>query len=307
MILPKTPQPPTITSPRLMVYFGMSGVGKTPTCAMLPNHLLLDCNNNGSGAVAACRVNIDNFNQLQEVFKEIRKEILTKAVDILFKDKKISTNVVKELKKEEVAVVKSYKISLPQADWQKIYPYQFLIIDHAKCVQEWTDEQAFEDFKESAIGSSYILKKEKEGVRIESLTDIDHQTKWDYQRNKWKKFLDEAMYLAPHVILIGHVKAKVENMVVGQIKKVQSGSDIIITNDVQTDLLDLTGALVNITCAEADAVCKLYRENNKLYMSFKQENAGSAKGRFKYLWDVNEVHNWLKIYPHLKEEQLLSV
>jgi len=87
--------------------------------------------------------------------------------------------------------------------------------------------------------------------------------------------------LADHVILVGHLKDKMLD------KK---------GKEVSSKDLDLTGKIKQITCANADAIGYIYRENEETKISFNSQGDITAGSRCGHLKGQDIVLDWTKIF-----------
>ena len=97
----------------------------------------------------------------------------------------------------------------------------------------------------------------------------------------YKKWIDRLNLLANHIILVGHLKDKMLE---------KKGKEVAVKD------LDLTGKIKQITCANADAVGYIYREENETMISFNSLEDVTAGSRCEHLKGQTMPMNWSNIY-----------
>ena len=102
-----------------------------------------------------------------------------------------------------------------------------------------------------------------------------------YLRIAYKKWLDRLNKLADHIILVGHLKDKVTE---------KKGKEVTSKD------LDLTGKIRSITCANADAIGYVYRENDKTMISFDSGTDVNAGSRCDHLKGQVMELDWKNIF-----------
>ena len=93
--------------------------------------------------------------------------------------------------------------------------------------------------------------------------------------------MDRLNTLADHVILVGHLKDKMLE---------KKGKEVAVKD------LDLTGKIKQITCANADAVGYLYREDEKTMVSFDSMDDITAGSRCEHLKGKTMPLEWSQIF-----------
>jgi hypothetical protein len=97
----------------------------------------------------------------------------------------------------------------------------------------------------------------------------------------YKKWLDRLNTLADHVILVGHLKDKMLE---------KKGKEVAVKD------LDLTGKIKQITCANADAVGYIYREDDVTMVSFDSLGDVVAGSRCEHLKGKTMPMEWSEIF-----------
>ena len=114
-----------------------------------------------------------------------------------------------------------------------------------------------------------------------SILSLPNGAGYLYLRMAFKKWMDRLNMLADHVILVGHLKDK---MIDKKGKEVSSKD------------LDLTGKIKQITCANADAIGYIYRENDNTMISFNSMNDITAGSRCDHLKGQDMKLDWTQIF-----------
>lgn len=70
--LPRSPQPPTNSNPRLLLLYGASKVGKTHSLGKLDDLLIIDTEK-GTRAIPGMKVEVNNLKELGDLIKELKK------------------------------------------------------------------------------------------------------------------------------------------------------------------------------------------------------------------------------------------
>ena len=87
--------------------------------------------------------------------------------------------------------------------------------------------------------------------------------------------------LADHIILVGHLKDKMLE---------KKGKEVAVKD------LDLTGNIKQITCANADAIGYIYREDETTMISFNSLEDIVAGSRCDHLKGTTMPFEWNKIF-----------
>ena len=120
--------------------------------------------------------------------------------------------------------------------------------------------------------------KDQKGVSILSLPN---GAGYLYLRIAFKRWIDRLNKLADHVILVGHLKDKMLD------KK---------GKEVSSKDLDLTGKIKQITCANADAIGYIYRNDDKTMISFNSMDDITAGSRCDHLKGQEMELDWTQIF-----------
>ena len=155
-------------------------------------------------------------------------------------------------------------------------PYKYVAIDTISKLEEWCEEYAKAIYKKTPMGKNFDSKNE--GMSVLSLPN---GAGYLYLRIAYKKWIDRLNKLADHVILVGHLKDKMLE------KK---------GKEVATKDLDLTGKIKSITCANADAIGYIYREDDQTMISFNSMDDVTAGSRCDHLKGETMPLQWSSIF-----------
>jgi hypothetical protein len=155
-------------------------------------------------------------------------------------------------------------------------PYKYVAIDTVTKLEEWCEIDGKKIYQNTPMGKNF--DKEQKGVSILSLPN---GAGYLYLRIAFKRWMDRLNMLADHIILVGHLKDKMLD------KK---------GKEVSSKDLDLTGKIKQITCANADAIGYIYRENDKTMISFNSQDDITAGSRCEHLKGQNMELDWKQIF-----------
>ena len=177
---------------------------------------------------------------------------------------KIKVNSLKELAEVGKAIVKDGK------------PYKYVAIDTISKLEEWCESEAKQIYMKTPMGKNFETKNP--GASVLSLPN---GAGYLYLRIAYKKWIDRLNTLADHVILVGHLKDKMLE---------KKGKEVAVKD------LDLTGKIKQITCANADAVGYIYREDDETMVSFNSMDDITAGSRCHHLKGKTMPLNWSEIF-----------
>lgn len=155
-------------------------------------------------------------------------------------------------------------------------PYKYIAVDTVTKLEEWCESEAKKIYMSTPMGANF--EKKNPGASVLSLPNGGGYL---YLRIAYKKWLDRLNKLADHVILVGHLKDK---MLEKKGKEVSSKD------------LDLTGKIKQITCANADAIGYIYREDETTMISFDSKDEVTAGSRCEHLRGKTMPLNWSEIF-----------
>lgn len=151
-------------------------------------------------------------------------------------------------------------------------PYKYVAIDTISKLEDWCEEVATSMYKKDPKGKSFTGK---------SVLELPMGAGYLYLRLAFKKWIDYVLELADHVILVGHLKDKLVD---------KKGKEVVAKD------LALTGKIREITCANADAIGYLYREDDKLRINFQGSDEITCGSRCEHLRGQDMEFDWSKIF-----------
>jgi len=155
-------------------------------------------------------------------------------------------------------------------------PYKYIAIDTVTQLEVWCEAEAKKLYQNTPMGKNF--DSDNKGVSVLSLPQ---GAGYLYLRMAYKKWIDRLNSLADHIILVGHLKeAKID----------KKGKEVAVKD------LDLTGKIKNITCANADAIGYVYRDEDKTMISFDSHGDIQADSRCDHLKGQTFELDWTKIF-----------
>ena len=177
---------------------------------------------------------------------------------------KVQVNDLSELTEVGKAIMKDGK------------PYKYIAIDTITKLEEWCEEDAKRIYMATPMGKNFEQKNP--GASVLSLPN---GAGYLYLRIAYKKWIDRLNRLADHVILVGHLKDKMLE---------KKGKEVAAKD------LDLTGKIKSITCANADAIGYIYREDDETMVSFNSLDDVTAGSRCDHLKGQTMPLEWSNIF-----------
>jgi Cdc6-like AAA superfamily ATPase len=177
---------------------------------------------------------------------------------------KVKVNDLSELTEVGKAIMKDGK------------SYKYIAIDTITKLEEWCEEDAKRIYMATPMGKNFEQKNP--GASVLSLPN---GAGYLYLRIAYKKWIDRLNKLADHVILVGHLKDKMLE---------KKGKEVAAKD------LDLTGKIKSITCANADAIGYIYREDDQTMISFNSMDDVTAGSRCDHLKGETMPLNWSNIF-----------
>jgi hypothetical protein len=177
---------------------------------------------------------------------------------------KIKANNLKELSMIGQEIIKAGK------------PYKYIAIDTVTQLEVWCEYEAKKLYQNTPMGKNFDV--DNKGLSVLSLPN---GAGYLYLRQAYKKWIDRLNTLADHIILVGHLKeAKID----------KKGKEVAVKD------LDLTGKIKNITCANADAIGYVFREDDNTMISFDSMGDIQAGSRCDHLKGQTFPLEWDKIF-----------
>ena len=159
---------------------------------------------------------------------------------------------------------------------QENRPYKYVAIDTISKLEEWCEVEGKRIYMKTPMGKNFEQKNP--GASVLSLPN---GAGYLYLRIAFKQWIDRLNLLADHVILVGHLKDKMLE---------KKGKEVAVKD------LDLTGKIKQITCANADAIGYIYREDETTMISFNSLDDTVAGSRCDHLKGQTMPFEWNKIF-----------
>lgn len=215
-----------------------------------------------------------------------KTELLAGLPDCLIIDLENGTDYVEALKLK-ASSIKDIK-AIGQAIIQAGKPYKYIAVDTITALEEMCIPYAEQLYANTPMGKNWFTKGKAE---YGTILNMPQGAGYPYLREAFTKVIDYIKTLAPHVILVGHVKDTVID---------KNGTDV---NALE---LDLTGKIKRITCANSDAIGYLYRKGKQNILSFQTTDDIACGARPTHLQnkefvisemtDKGLVTNWDKVF-----------
>ena len=159
---------------------------------------------------------------------------------------------------------------------QEQRPYKYVAIDTISKLEEWCEVEGKRIYMKTPMGKNFEQKNP--GASVLSLPN---GAGYLYLRIAFKQWIDRLNLLADHVILVGHLKDKMLE---------KKGKEVAVKD------LDLTGKIKQITCANADAIGYIFREDETTMISFNSLDDTVAGSRCDHLKGQTMPFEWNKIF-----------
>jgi len=203
-----------------------------------------------------------------------KTSVLAELDDCLIIDLEDGSDMVDALK------IKANDLSELQEIGKEIFkkgrPYKYIAIDTISKLEEWCELEGKKIYMRTPMGKNFDEKNP--GMSILSLPN---GAGYLYLRMAYKKWIENLNKLADHIILVGHLKDKMLE---------KKGKEVAVKD------LDLTGKIKQITCANADAVGYIYREDDKTMISFDSMDDVTAGSRCAHLKGKTMPLIWSEIF-----------
>ncbi len=116
----------------------------------------------------------------------------------------------------------------------------------------------------------------------ESVLTLPNGAGYYWLRTCMVRWLERFYKIADHIILVAHLKDKfIEN---------KKGLEVSVKD------IDLTGKMRNIVSARMDAIGYVYRQEDKLMISFKSDETVVCGSRCEHLKGADIEADWNKIF-----------
>ena len=215
-----------------------------------------------------------------------KTELLAGLPDCLIIDLENGTDYVSAMK-VKASSIKDIK-TIGKAVIEAGKPYKYIAVDTITALEEMCVPYAEQLYSNTPMGKNWFTKGKLE---YGTILNMPQGAGYPYLREAFSKVIDYIKTLAPHVILVGHVKDTVID---------KNGTDV---NALE---LDLTGKIKRITCANSDAIGYLYRKGSQNILSFKTTDDVACGARPTHLTnkeliisemtDKGLVTHWDKVF-----------
>jgi len=197
---------------------------------------------------------------------------------------KVKVNSLEELQELGTEIMKAER------------PYKYIAIDTVTKLEEMLEWDATEEYMKQPVGKAFNrdpkdLSKFLPRNQWKSVLTLPNGGGYMWLRLSMTTWINKISKLAPHIILIGHLK---EKMIDFQGKEISQKA------------LDLTGKIASITCANADAIAYLYRGDDGIHLNFAANDTTVCGARPEHLRgkdiqlsetiDGQIVYHWDRIF-----------
>ena len=203
-----------------------------------------------------------------------KTSILTKLDNCLIIDLENGSDMVDALKVKVNSLAELAEVG--KAIMKEGRPYKYIAIDTISKLEEWCEAEGKKIYMKTPMGSTFETKNP--GM---SILALPNGAGYLYLRMAYKKWIDKLSILADHIILVGHLKDKMLE---------KKGKEVAVKD------IDLTGKIKQITCANADAVGYIYREDDKTMVSFDSLDDIVAGSRCEHLKGKTMPLEWSEIF-----------
>lgn len=168
-------------------------------------------------------------------------------------------------------------------------PYKFIALDTITALETMCIPYAEQLYEKSPMGQNWF---EKGKPKYGNILNMPNGAGYPWLRQAFENVIAYVKTLAPHVILVGHIKDTLLE---------KNGAEFSALD------LDLTGKLKRISTSNSDAIGYLYRRKNENILSFKTTDEVACGARPEHLRNkeivistINEdgtvTSNWDEVY-----------
>ena len=155
-------------------------------------------------------------------------------------------------------------------------PYKYIAIDTVTALESWCEADGKRMYQASPQGKNF----DPNNLGTSVLT-LPNGAGYRWLRDSYELWMNRLYSLADHVIVIGHLKDKFLE---------KKGKEVSAKD------IDLTGKLKSITCAHADAIGYIYREDGKTMVTFGSGEEIAVGSRCEHLIGFQGELKWNKIF-----------
>jgi len=238
MELPTKVRKAELVSPASILIYAPPKIGKTTIVSQLPNNLILELEPNGAKFVDAMVLELDKPSKFNEALTSIEAA-----------------------NKEKGGFV-----------------YDYITVDTITVLDEWAEITGTYRYMKKPQGQKFNRVDEKKGGKLiyhnegsfESVHELPNGFGYKHSRDEMVDWFYRLLKLAPHIILIAHVKDKM-------VESKKTGDTVEVKD------INLTGKVKSIFCSKVDSVALLEKSEGKGYLNFANENNKVAGGRCLHL------------------------
>jgi energy-coupling factor transporter ATP-binding protein EcfA2 len=172
-------------------------------------------------------------------------------------------------------------------------PYTFIALDTITALEDMCVPYAEQLYAATPMGKTWFTEGK---LKYGSLLNMPNGAGYPWLRQAFTKVVDFVKTLAPHVILVGHIKDTLLE---------KNGAEFTAMD------LDLTGKLKRISSSNSDAIGYLYRKGDQNILSFKTTDEVACGARPEHLRNkeivISEMTeeglktHWEEIYVELSK------
>lgn len=144
-------------------------------------------------------------------------------------------------------------------------PYKYIAVDTITALEEMCLPYAEKLYSETPMGKNWFTEGK---TKYKSIINMPQGAGYPWLRIAFTKVIDYIKTLAPHIILVGHLKDNLLN---------KDGAEF---NSMD---LNLTGKLKQITTSNSDAIGYLYRKGDQNILTFKTSDEVACGARPEHL------------------------
>lgn len=164
---------------------------------------------------------------------------------------------------------------------------KYITLDTLDVLEDIAVHKAAEFYKETPMGKTWYAKNYKApGVLLpngENVLSLPNGAGWGYQREAMKWYVEVLSRFCEYLILVAHIKDK-------KLPSIDGVTEVIVKD------ISLTGKMGSILSAQADAIGYMYRQSDKLFVSFKTGESAVMGSRCPHLAGQAFEFAWDKIF-----------
>jgi hypothetical protein len=277
-IVPPDARPAMSRNPQTLTLYGSVKIGKTESVTRLPRSasgaepLVVMCQRGGGDHLAGRFIDVHALVDAGKFGDAIAKAsdyagAFYATLDQLFELRKAGT---------------------PAAD--------FVAFDHLGIIEGWVFDRALATFRSTLIGKSEKFNDLKRVTDLPSQSPTTGSPGWNWVREEMHRTMWAMQRVAPHVVLIAHMRDKFALSATPK-----------LAGEVMPNDIDLVGSLRKLCCSESSSIGFMYRTaTGDLMLNFKTSDTtvcGSycrhLRGREITLGKVvsgETVYDWSQVY-----------